>query len=156
MNNTPKSWIVSLPFIQSGKSTRICRASVEVDRRADTGPWRVAIEKILTNDPGSAKDPFVAGQRFTLALLDRDFDAAGDLAAALSQKHSSSGSFPEFGRDFWIGVIARLKGDETSSRAAFMRARAQQEQEIRVTLMMYGLLSDLGLIDAAWEKKNRR
>ena len=39
---------------------RIFRASVEVYRRADTGPWRAAIEKILTNEPGSEKDPFVA------------------------------------------------------------------------------------------------
>ncbi|PYI80600.1 MAG: hypothetical protein DMF05_05875, partial [Verrucomicrobia bacterium] len=39
---------------------RILRASVEVYRRADTGPWRAAIESILTNEPGSEKDPFVA------------------------------------------------------------------------------------------------
>src|SRR5205814_4918412 len=35
---------------------RIFRASVEVFRRADTGPWRAEIEKILTNEPGSEKD----------------------------------------------------------------------------------------------------
>src|SRR5438093_695635 len=40
---------------------RIFRASVEVYRRADTGPWRAEIEKILTSDAGSEKDPFVAG-----------------------------------------------------------------------------------------------
>ena len=34
---------------------RIFRAHVELDRRADTGPWRAAIEKILTNEPGSEK-----------------------------------------------------------------------------------------------------
>ena len=60
---------------------RIFRASVEVYRRADTGPMRAAIEKILTNEPGSEKDPFVAGQRYTLALYDRDWDAAGRAAA---------------------------------------------------------------------------
>ena len=42
---------------------------------------RAAIEKILTNEPGSEKDPFVAGQRYTLALYDRDWDAAGRAAA---------------------------------------------------------------------------
>ena len=111
---------------------RIFRASVEVYRRADTGPWRAEIEKILTNEPGSEKDPFVAGQRYTLALYDRDWDAAGRAAAVLSQKNSLEWSFPQLGRDFWVGVVARLKGDETSARAAFMRARAQQEEEIRV------------------------
>src|SRR5438067_10216592 len=63
---------------------RIFRASVELERRADTGPLRAAIEKILTNEPGSEKDPFVAGQRYTLALYDRDWDAAGRASALLS------------------------------------------------------------------------
>src|SRR5207249_537846 len=97
---------------------RIFRASVEVYRRADTGPWRAAIEKILTNEPGSEQDPFVAGQRYTLALYDRDWDAAGRAAPVLSQKNSLVWSFPQLGRDFWVGVVARLKGDETSARAA--------------------------------------
>ena len=39
---------------------RIIRACIDLDRRADTGPCRAAIEKILTNEPGSEKDPFLA------------------------------------------------------------------------------------------------
>ena len=132
---------------------RIFRASVEVYRRADTGPLRAAIEKILTNEPGSEKDPFVAGQRYTLALYDRDWDAAGRAAAVLSQKNSLEWSLPQLGRDFWVGVVARLKGDETSARAAFMRARAQQEEEIRGHPDDVSLLSDLGLIDAGLGRK---
>src|SRR5882724_5576887 len=133
---------------------RIFRASVEVYRQADTGPMRAAIEKILTNEPGSDKDPFVAGQRYILALYDRDWDAASSLAAVLSQKnYSLTWSFPQLGRDFWVGVVARLKGDETSARAAFMRARAQQEEEIRDHPDSIVLLSDLGLIDAALGRK---
>src|SRR5256714_1720336 len=65
---------------------RIYRASVEVARRADTGPWRAAIENLLTNEPRSDKDPFVAGQRYTLALYDRDWDTASSLAAMVSEK----------------------------------------------------------------------
>jgi len=136
------------------KPTRIWRAFIAVDQRADTGPWRVAIEKILAEDPASAKDPFLTGHRFTLALLDRDFDAAGDLAAALSPKDSEVAVYPDFGRDFWMGVVARLKGDETSARAALMRARAEQEQEIRDPDDVW-LLSYLGLIDAILGKKEQ-
>src|SRR5947207_6784197 len=132
---------------------RIFRASVEVYRRADTGPWRAEIEKILTNEAGSEKDPFVAGQRYTLALYDRDLGTATSLAAVLSQKNSLEWSFPQLGRDFWVGVVARLKGDETSSRAAFMRARAQQEEAIRGHPEDVTLLSDLGLIDAGLGRK---
>jgi serine/threonine protein kinase/tetratricopeptide (TPR) repeat protein len=133
--------------------SRIYRASVEVGRRADTGAWRAAIENVLTNEPGSEKDPFVAGQRYTLALYDRDWDTASSLAAMLSQKHSLGWSFPQLGRDFWVGAIARLKGDETSARAAFIRARAQQEEEIRGHPDDVSLLVDLGLIDAGLRRK---
>jgi TolB-like protein/Flp pilus assembly protein TadD len=132
---------------------RIFRASVEVYRRADTGPWRATIEDMLTNEPGSEKDPFVASQRYTLALYDRDWDAAERAAQVLTQKHSLQWSFPQLGRDFWVGVIARLKGDETSARAAFMRARAQQEEEIRGHPDDVTLLSELGLIDAGLGRK---
>jgi tetratricopeptide (TPR) repeat protein len=134
---------------------RILRASVEVYRRADTGPWRAAIESILTTEPGSEKDPFVAGQRYALALYDRDWDAAGRVAAVLAQKNSlaPSWSLPHLGRDFWVGVVARLKGDETSARAAFMRARAQQEKEIGDHPDSIALLAELGLIDAALGRK---
>ena len=134
---------------------RIFRASVEVYRQADTGPMRAAIEKILTNEPGSEKDPFVAGQRYTLALYDRDWDAAGRAAPVLSRRYSLEWGLPRLGRDFWVGVVARLKGDETSARAAFMRARAQQEEEIRAHPDDAALLSELGLIDAGLGKKRR-
>src|SRR5438477_1237480 len=132
---------------------RIFRASVEVYRRGDTGPMRAEIEKILTNEPGSEKDPFVAGQRYMLALYDRDWDAAERAAPLPSRKDSLPWGFPSLGRDFWVGVVARLQGDETSARAAFMRARAQEEEEIRGHPDDVGLLADLGLIDAALGRK---
>src|SRR5438477_6532361 len=132
------------------KPGRIFRAFIEVEHRADTRPWRVAIEKILAEDPASAKDPFLTGQRFTLALFDRDLDAAGVLATALSQKNS--GGNPELGRDFWMGVVARLKGDETSARAALTRSLAEQKEEIRNPDDVW-LLSSLGLINAILGKK---
>jgi tetratricopeptide (TPR) repeat protein len=135
------------------RSGRIWRAHVEYAQRADTGPLRATIDKILTNEPGSEKDPFVAGWRFILALYDRDWDAAGRVAAVLSQKDSLPWSNPQLGRDFWVGVAARLKGDESSARAAFMRARAQQEEEIRGHPDDASLLVDLGLIDAALGRK---
>jgi TolB-like protein/class 3 adenylate cyclase/Tfp pilus assembly protein PilF len=85
------------------KPTRIFRAFIEVDQRADTGPWRAAIEKILAEDPASAKDPFLTGQRFILALFDRDLDAAGVLARALSPKDSPDGCIPILAETFgWV------------------------------------------------------
>jgi tetratricopeptide (TPR) repeat protein len=135
------------------KPGRILRASVEVFRRADTGPWRAAIEKILTNEPGSEKDPFMAFQRYTLALYDRDWDAAERAAPLLSREYSFEWGLPRLGPDFGVGVVARLKGDESSALAAFLRARAQQEEEIRAHPDDAGLLAELGLIDAGLGRK---
>jgi TolB-like protein/class 3 adenylate cyclase/Tfp pilus assembly protein PilF len=123
---------------------RMIRAYIEVDRRADTGPSRAVIEKILTNEPGSAEDPFVAENRLDLALFDRDLDAADSLAAALPQND---------GRDFSLGVVARLKGDAATARAAFMRARTEAEEELRVHPDDMDLLFRLGQIDALLGKK---
>jgi hypothetical protein len=46
-----------------------------------------------------------------------------------------------------------LKGDETSARASFTRARTQQEEEIRGHPDNVTLLSDLGVIDAGLGRK---
>ncbi len=70
---------------------RLIRAHIEVDRRADTGPWRAATEKILTNEPGAEKDPVLVSWRLDLALCDRDLDAAdlGLIDAALGRKQEA-------------------------------------------------------------------
>jgi Flp pilus assembly protein TadD len=136
------------------KPARIFRAVAEVYQRADTRPLQVAIEKILANDPASEKDPFLVSWRFSLALFNRELDTANSLVPALPQKVSFGVGFPlELRRDFWVGVVARLKGDETSARAAFMRARAEQEEEVRGHPDAAGLLSCLGVIDAALGRK---
>ena len=153
MTNTSELWIASLPFIQSEEWGGFFGLPSKYTGERTQRPWRAAIENMLTNEPGSEKDPFVASQRYTLALYDRDWDAAERAAPVLAQKHSLQWSFPELGRDFWVGLIARLKGDETSARAAFMRARAQQEEEIRGLPDDAVLLADLGLIDAGLGRK---
>ena len=132
---------------------RIVRAGIEVDRRANTGPLRAAIERILTNEPGSEKDPLLAEWRLELLLRDRDLDALGSLAAALPLQQTLDASFNPGSRDFWLGVVARLKGDAAAARAAFMTARTQLEDEIRVHADDGRLLSRLGLIDAALGRK---
>jgi len=114
------------------------------------------IEKALTDESGLADDPFVAEYRLNVALYDRDLDAAERLAAALPLKRWSGAEAAvvnQDGRDFWLGVVANLKGDAATARAAFMRARTELEEEIRVHPDNVRLLSNLGLIDAALDRK---
>ena len=83
------------------------------------------------------------GLRLDLAFYHRDLDAAGSLAAAIPQKNE---------RDFYLGIVARLKGDVTAARAAFIKA-AQPEEELRVDPDNMDLLFRLGQIDALLGKK---
>jgi serine/threonine protein kinase/tetratricopeptide (TPR) repeat protein len=132
---------------------RIIRASIEQDRRGDTRPVRAAIEKALANEPGTAEDPFIAGIRLDVALCDRDLDAAGSIAAALPLKQTLDAGFNQGSRDFWLGVIARLKGDTEAAHTAFTKMRTKLEEELHIHPDNMDLLSDLGLIDAALGKK---
>jgi TolB-like protein/Tfp pilus assembly protein PilF len=137
------------------KAPRLIRAHIEVDRRADTGPWHAVIQKILTNEPGSEKDPFVLEDRLDLAFYDGDLDAAGSLAAAphTNRWFLSSHISEQNERNFLLGKIARLKGDAASARAAFMKARTETEEELRVHPDDMDLLFRLAQIDALLGRK---
>jgi len=80
-------------------------------------------------------------------------DAAGSIAAALPLKRTLDADFNQGSRDFSLGVVARLKGDAMAARAAFMKVRVDLEQAMLVHPDDMGLLSDLGLIDAALGRK---
>ena len=133
-----------IAMVPDHKRPRLIRANIELEKRADTGPLRIVLEKILSKEPGADKDPVVADWRLGLALYDRDLDAAGSLAAALPEKG---------GRDFSLGVVARLKGDAQAARAAFMRARTETEGALRVHPDDMDLLFRLGQIDALLGRK---
>jgi len=135
---------------------RLIRAHIEVDRRADTRPLRAAIQEILTNEPGAEKDPNVAEYRLDVAFYDRDLDDAGSLVAALPEKDTwwlNSMSVSVARRDFLLGIIARLKGDAVAARAAFMKARTETEEELRVHPDDMDLLFSLAQIDALLARK---
>jgi TolB-like protein len=135
------------------RAPRLIRAQIEVDRRADTRPLRALIEKILTNEPGSERDPFVAEYRLDVAFYDRDLDAAGSLVAALPLQQTLDAMFNRGSRDFWLGLVARLKGDAAAARAAFMKARTETEEELRVHPDDMDLLFSLAQIDALLARK---
>jgi tetratricopeptide (TPR) repeat protein len=91
-------------------------------------------------------------QRFQLALFERDFIAASRALATLPKEWGDP-----FGRDFWMGVVARARGDVVAAQAAFTAARAQQEATVRAAGArqpdVASALSALGVIDAALGRK---
>jgi len=132
------------------RQPRMLRPGIEINRRADTGPCHAALEKILTTEPGSEEDPWVTSFRFDLALYDRDLDTAGALADTLSRA-AGRRSFHDYLLS--VALVARLKGDEASAHAAYLKARIQVEEALRSSPDDISLLSSLGLIDAALGRK---
>lgn len=131
---------------------RTWRAGVEIDRHADTHPLHEEIEKILAEDPAQAESDDIKQSRFFLALFERDVAAAGRAATALPQQNSVGGD-SEFNRDFWTGLVARMKGDTAAAQAAFAAARIDREKQVQAQPDNGPFLSGLGVIDAALGRK---
>jgi serine/threonine protein kinase/tetratricopeptide (TPR) repeat protein len=125
---------------------------LEMHWRGDTRHWHATIEKILADEPASANDQAMKAQRFQLALFERDFIAASRAVAELPEEELDGLS-----RDFWMGVVARAKGDVVAAKAAFTAARAQQEAAVHAARARQpdfaNALSMLGVIDAALGRK---
>jgi tetratricopeptide (TPR) repeat protein len=133
-------------------STKKDRAGLAISWRADVRPLRAFLEKVLADDPAQAENDALKGARFYVALFERDFDAAGRVAETLPEKNSFNGDF-EHGRPFYIGLVARMRGDAAGATAAFTAARAQEEAEARARPNFGSILSGVALVDAALGRK---
>jgi tetratricopeptide (TPR) repeat protein len=134
--------------------TKIIRAQLEFEWKADTRPLHQTIDSILAKNP-DAIDP-VAGNWFICAMAERDAVAAWRALAALEK---SGGDFPgngiHFSRAFCEGLIARMTNDPATAVTAFTAARAEQENIVRAQPEDGPALSVLALIDAALGRKEQ-
>src|SRR5438477_2221267 len=130
--------------------TRITRAAVDFNSRADPKPLHTTIDAILAEDASAA--PAVAHRWLKLATWEHDPIAANRALVALSGDSH---------RLFHIilnpasveGLIARIRGDTAAARTAFTAARAQQEEAVRAQPDYAPALGALGLIDAGLGRK---
>ncbi|MBO0695004.1 MAG: protein kinase, partial [Verrucomicrobia bacterium] len=132
--------------------TRVRRAWVDLESRADPKPLHAAIETILAEDPDAA--PRVAEKRFALALRERDPEAAKRAVEAMpadgGECYDDNIPFP----NSWCeGLAARLRGDEGAARAAFTKARVELTQTLRNQPNYASALCALGVVDAALGNK---
>jgi TolB-like protein/class 3 adenylate cyclase len=130
--------------------TRIGRARADLHWRGDTRPLHNAIHAILATDPSAVGN--LADWWFDLALCERDPNEIGAALAAISK----SGVRDEgliFPRAYCEGMADSARGDSSSARAAFLKARAEQEKAVR-DQPEYGVpVCVLGMIDAALGRK---
>jgi TolB-like protein len=128
------------------------RAFVEVDWKADTGPFHQLINDEIRATNPAAIPKFTAYRWLLCALAERDVAAAKDALLA-------SGEFPlgleavNFTRPFVDGVIARMTNDEHNAQLAFTAARAEQEKKVQAQPDYGPGWCVVGVIDAALGRK---
>jgi TolB-like protein/class 3 adenylate cyclase/Tfp pilus assembly protein PilF len=127
-------------------TTRVERAFVELQSRADLRRLHSAIEAVIAEDPTAGAT--IADKWIILAFYERD---KAELQRALSSVppegvQDASVSFP---RAWCEGVMARATGDDAGARAAFTQARSELEKIVRDQPDYAEQVSVLGITDAA-------
>jgi TolB-like protein/Tfp pilus assembly protein PilF len=140
------AWDRTLAVAPGDPSTRVWRALVDLDSRADTQPAHDVIQTIISEDPSAVDE--IAEFWLFLALCQRD---AAEIGRALA-------SIPPQGiirrdllmpRSFCEGLAARARNDATGAEKAFSAARAEMEKILREQPDYAQALCVLGMSDAA-------
>ena len=130
--------------------TRVFRAQVDLDWRADTRPLHRTVEAVLAENP--AAGPSFVRAWFLMAECERDFAAAERALMALGENTFGS-DMVQFSRSYGQGQVARWRGDMDAAHVAFSAARVQQEELVRADPDYAPALCVLGLIDGALGRK---
>jgi serine/threonine-protein kinase len=139
----------ALTLIPRDLDTRLTRALVDLEGRADTQPLRQIIQTIMAEDATAAPD--VAAQWFYVSLCERDPAAVAQALAAMPE--SGTAIDLNFPRSWCEGLAARTRGDDAAAQTAFLAARAELEKTVQEQ-PDYGPASCiLGLIDAGLGRK---
>jgi serine/threonine protein kinase/tetratricopeptide (TPR) repeat protein len=134
----------------SDVQTKVTRAFVDLDWKANTRPVHQLIYELRAKDPGAIRS--VADSWVLCALAERDSAAAANALAAMGED-SVGNETVKYGPRFIEGLVGRMAKDDAKARAAFTAARAEQEKLVRARPDDAGALCVLGLIDAALGRK---
>jgi tetratricopeptide (TPR) repeat protein len=130
--------------------TKVARAYVDLDCKANTQPAHQLIDELRAQDPGALQS--IADYWLDCALTERDPAAAASALAALGE-HSVGSETMKYSPRFMEGLVARMTKDDAKARSAFTGARIEQEKLVRANPDDAGALCVLGLIDAALGRK---
>jgi TolB-like protein/tetratricopeptide (TPR) repeat protein len=139
----------ALAVIPRDIDTRLIRALIDLEWKADPKPLRETVAKVLAENPKSAPD--VAAQWFYVALCQHDREAIDQAVAAIPATGTSVDlNFP---LSFCKALVTRVKGDENAARVAFLQAREEVNKTVNEQPNYGPGFSVLGLIDAALGRK---
>jgi TolB-like protein/Tfp pilus assembly protein PilF/predicted Ser/Thr protein kinase len=130
--------------------TKVERAYVDLDWKANTRPAQQLIDELRAKDPGALQS--IADYWLDCALNERDPAAAADALAALGER-SVGNETMKYSPSFMEGLVGRMTKDDAKARSAFTAARTEQERLVRANPDDAGALCVLGLIDAALGRK---
>jgi serine/threonine-protein kinase len=131
--------------------TKIARAFLELDRKADTQSLHQAIDEIRAKNPDSVNG--IASEWLVDALAEHDATAAKNALSALGKTPLQQDATVRFSRPFIEGLIARMTRDNEKARAVFAIARTEQAKIIQDEPDFGPAWCVLGLIDAALGRK---
>jgi TolB-like protein/Tfp pilus assembly protein PilF len=131
--------------------TKVTRAFVELDWKADSRPLHQMVDSIRATNPAAVQS--IADSWLICALAERDSAAAKNALMALGENLTNLGGDVLFSRPFVEGVIARMTNDGDKAPSAFTAARLEQEKTIQAQPNYGPPLCVLGLIDAALGRK---
>jgi len=130
--------------------TKVARALIPLDWKADTRPLHQTLDEIRTKDPEAIKS--VADNWLLCALAERDAGNAQSALVALGDNFFGDDAV-HLHREFGEGLVARMTKDEPKARAAFTAARREQEKRVQAQPDYGPALCVLGLIDAGLGRK---
>jgi TolB-like protein/class 3 adenylate cyclase/Tfp pilus assembly protein PilF len=130
--------------------TKVTRALIALDSKADTRPLHETITEIRRKDPEAIKN--VADTWLICALAERDAAGAESALVALGDNFFGNDAI-QLRRDFSEGLIARMTKNEAKARAAFTAARAEQQKRVDSQPDYGPAICVLALMDAALGRK---
>jgi TolB-like protein/Tfp pilus assembly protein PilF/predicted Ser/Thr protein kinase len=143
-------WDRALSLEPSDIQTKVARAFVEFDWKADARPLHQLVDEIRAHDPDSIRS--VADDWLVCALAERDSAGAANALAA-GHEDGMGNEIVKYSSRFMEGLVGRMEKDDAKARAAFNIARAEQEKLVRASPDDAGVLAVLGLIDAGLGRK---
>src|SRR5436190_8550362 len=138
----------ALTIVPGDPATRILRALIALDWRADIKPFQTTLATLLAESPGLPLNI----DTLLYAPCDRTA-AMATLALANYPREGVVNTGVNYPHAYWEGAVARLQSDSSKMRIAFTVARKQVEKTVERQPDFAAALSLLGMIDAGLERK---
>ena len=143
--------IAALPRDES-LAYRMFRAIGQLEERADLAPLRAVVAGVIPADKPSPE--IMVKARLVIALYSHDGAAATALLADIPPTGLMWGE-NRLPKGWFEALAARLRHDEAGARAAFARARLEEERVVAAAPLDGYALSVLAMIDAGLGDKDK-